>query len=64
MTPNSALVATDLLDDLDQILERTPARSVDDNCRRQVAQDVRTHGLYGVQVTVNMQHNISEMANL
>lgn len=42
-----------LLDNLHQVLEGTSARPVDDDSRRQVAQDVRTHRLNGIQVTGN-----------
>lgn len=42
-----------LLNDFDEVLERVAPGAVDDDGGGQVAQDVRAHGLDGVQVSVN-----------
>lgn len=47
-----------LLDDLDQILQCIPATAVNDDGRGQVAQDVRAHGLDGVQVECLAQEHL------
>ena len=48
--------ATDLLDDLDQVLEHLlPAPLVGDDSCGQVAKDVGAHGLNGIQVPGSKQ---------
>lgn len=50
-----------LLDDLDQILERVATPRIDDDGRRQVTQNMRTHRLNGVQIERTIEEHLNDV---